>query len=125
MHIPQHNLIRFKKYLFPVYALPAKISIQIHMLIKPFCYTLQNRNVDQSEIEGLPFLIAPDVAAQPWQWVALTVIQEGEIKVKEARGSFESSGTERARSPYSRRELTLGYCEDGCKELDNLSPREQ
>lgn len=71
------------------------------MLIKPFCYTLQNQNVDQSEIEGLPFLFPPDVAAQPWQWVALTVIQKCEIKVKEARGSFESSGTETARSPYS------------------------
>lgn len=99
MHVPQHNLRQFKKYLFPVYALPAIISIQIYMLIKPFCSALQNQNVDQSEIEGLPSLIAPDAAAQPWQLVALTVIQKCEIKVKVARGFFESSGAEPARSP--------------------------
>lgn len=56
--------VSLKTYLFPVYALPAVINIQIYMLIKPFCYTLQNQNADQSEIEGLPFLIPPDVAAQ-------------------------------------------------------------
>lgn len=71
------------------------------MLIKPFAPALQNQNVDRSKVEGLPFSVPPDVAAQLWQLVAMTIIQKYEIKIKEAREFFESSGTQAATSPYS------------------------
>lgn len=64
---------------------------------------LQNQNVDQSKVEVLPFLIPPGVAAQCWQLVAMTIIHQREIKDKEAREFFQSSGTQTARSPYSER----------------------
>lgn len=78
-----------------------KLAFKYTHSSNPSAPVLQNQNVDRSKVEGLPFLIPPDVAAQPWQLVAMTIIQKCEIKVKEAREFFESSGTETARSPYS------------------------